>query len=220
MIQVIATTRSGLMPDRSARSSLSENARIDLPVRVRFRNQKSAATTITAVTIVIAGAEPDRQPFLEPGQVRKRTRRNHEALAVVEGLVVDADDEAHDPVHDEHHAHRHDHEDAPAPPSAFGRSGRRRGRCRAARSAVGGDADRQRQKRRRQREDRDADALEVPGHQDRHHRPEGHRVAVGEVREAEDAVDQRDAKRAERQLASVRHGRNDHEVQKRDKRVQ
>ena len=68
MIQVTATTRSGLMPDSSARSSLSEKARIDLPVRVFCRNQNSAATTITAVTTVITCVVLDRQPLGQAGQ--------------------------------------------------------------------------------------------------------------------------------------------------------
>ena len=66
MIHVTATTRSGLMPDRSARSSLSEKARIDLPVRVRFRNQKSAATTTIAVTMVMACVDLKASPSARP----------------------------------------------------------------------------------------------------------------------------------------------------------
>ena len=54
MIHAITTTRLGLMPDRSARSGLLEYARIDLPVRVRLKNQKTAATTINAEATVIA----------------------------------------------------------------------------------------------------------------------------------------------------------------------
>ena len=52
MTHVTATTFSGLMPESSARSSLSEKARIDLPVRVRFRNQNSSATQIAATVTV------------------------------------------------------------------------------------------------------------------------------------------------------------------------
>ena len=66
MIQVIATTRSGLMPDSSARSSLSEKARMLLPLRVRFRNQNSQAITPKAVTsvitVVVRIANPSARP--------------------------------------------------------------------------------------------------------------------------------------------------------------
>ena len=45
--------------------------------------------------------------------------------------------------------------------------------------------------------------LEPPGDQDGDHGAEGHGVAMGEVGKAQDAVDQRDPKRAERQLRAV-----------------
>ena len=66
IIQVIATTRSGLMPDNRAKSSLSENALIDLPVRVRFKNQKRAATIIIAVTKVILCVTFIAKPSFKP----------------------------------------------------------------------------------------------------------------------------------------------------------
>ncbi len=52
-IQVTRTTFSGLMPESNARSSLSEKARMDLPVRVRLRNQNNSATQITATNTVM-----------------------------------------------------------------------------------------------------------------------------------------------------------------------
>jgi hypothetical protein len=57
-------------------------------------------------------ARADRQAFGSSPVISRKVRaRDEEAFAVVEGLVVDADDEAHDAVHDEHDAHRHDDED-------------------------------------------------------------------------------------------------------------
>ncbi len=71
MIQVTATTRSGLIPERSARSSLSEKARIDLPVRVRLRNQKRSATATAAVTSVMACEVRMARPSARPVASRK-----------------------------------------------------------------------------------------------------------------------------------------------------
>ena len=66
MIHAIITNRSGLIPDSSARSSLSEKARIDLPVRVRFRNQNTAATVTMAVTTVTAWVVLMASPSFNP----------------------------------------------------------------------------------------------------------------------------------------------------------
>jgi len=66
MIQVTVTTFSGLMPDSNAKSSLSENARMDLPVRVLFRNQNRRATTTTATTTVIAWVVLIARPSFRP----------------------------------------------------------------------------------------------------------------------------------------------------------
>jgi hypothetical protein len=43
------------------------------------------------------------QPLLEAGQVAEGPGGDDEAFAVGKALVIDADDEADDPVHDEHH---------------------------------------------------------------------------------------------------------------------
>ena len=59
------------MPDSSARSSLSEKARIDLPVRVRFRNQKSSATAMPAVTRVMTCVVRIARPSSSPVRSRK-----------------------------------------------------------------------------------------------------------------------------------------------------
>ena len=64
----IAKSFPGLMPDSSARSSLSEKARIDLPVRVLFRNQKTKPTTRNAVITVtpceVLIARPSFRPVI------------------------------------------------------------------------------------------------------------------------------------------------------------
>ena len=56
----------GFIPDNKAKSSLSEYARIDLPVRVLLRNQNKIITTKIAVMIVIPcvvlNAKPSRKP--------------------------------------------------------------------------------------------------------------------------------------------------------------
>jgi hypothetical protein len=64
-------------------------------------------TAVTTVMSVLVGS-----PALgEPRHLAEGPGRDQEAFAVGEGLVVDADDEADDAVHDEHDAHRDDHED-------------------------------------------------------------------------------------------------------------
>ena len=142
MIQVMATTRSGLMPDKRARSSLSLKARMDFPVRVLFRNQNSAATTIIATTtvrtVVALIASPSRSPVIS----RNSRAVIRKACAVRELLIVHADDEAHDAVHHEHHAHRNDDKDhrrslfAPGksdkPACRFPTTAKRSRRCRRA----------------------------------------------------------------------------------------
>ena len=60
------TTRSGSIPDRRARSGLLEYARIDLPVRVRLKNQKTAVTTMNAEAIVIACDDLMATPSVRP----------------------------------------------------------------------------------------------------------------------------------------------------------
>ncbi len=94
IIQVTATTRSGSMPESSARSSLSEKARIDLPVRVRFRNQKSAATAMTATIRVIAWVVRIASPSSSPVSLAEVAHGEEEARAVGEVAVVGADDAA------------------------------------------------------------------------------------------------------------------------------
>ena len=66
IIQAIITTRSGLIPDSSARSSLSEKARIDLPVRVLFKNQNTMPTVTTAVPRVTAWVVLIASPSFRP----------------------------------------------------------------------------------------------------------------------------------------------------------
>ncbi len=88
MIQVTCTTRSGLMPDSSARSSLSENARIDLPVRVFCRNQNSSAMVIKAVTTVTAVVVLIARPSASPVHVLELPRRDQEPRAVGEVLFL------------------------------------------------------------------------------------------------------------------------------------
>ena len=67
------------MPDRRAKSSLSEKARIDLPVRVFCKNQNRAAMVNKAVTSVTAVvplmAKPSAKPvqaLKSPAEIKKR----------------------------------------------------------------------------------------------------------------------------------------------------
>ena len=202
------------MPDSSARSSLSEKARIDLPVRVRFRNQNSTATTTTAVTTVmpcvVLSASPSSSPVISlksraemmkrspsaklwsSGPMMKRTRPFMMNITPIEdnhqndrlGLLRPVEPVDH-PVGGQHQPH-------------------------AAQNAEG-----QGQQRGRQRPKLIPIDLNQPGEQDRHHRAEGHGVAMGEVGEPQDAVDQRDPERAERQLRAIGDGRDQDEIEKR-----
>ena len=64
--QTIVTTFSGLIPESNARSSLSEKALIDLPVRVLFKNQNKAATIIIAATNVMTCDKRIARPSFNP----------------------------------------------------------------------------------------------------------------------------------------------------------
>ena len=160
-----------------------------------------------------------RQPLLEAAPVAEVADADHEALAVLEALVVGADHEAGERVVDEHDPDRGDDEDhrvaAPGAVEAIDEAvGREREHDRAE------DADRQREERGRQRRDADAGGLQRPGGEDDDHRAEGHHVAVREVGEAQHRVDQRDAERAERELRAVGDRRDDDEVREEDEGVE
>ena len=66
IIHVIKTTFSGLIPDNKANSLLSEQALIDFPVFVLFKNQKSKTTKIMLKTIVIPCVVFNANPSLNP----------------------------------------------------------------------------------------------------------------------------------------------------------
>ena len=180
MIQVTCTTRSGLMPDSSARSSLSEKARIDLPVRVFCRNQNSATMTTMAVTTVTAVVVLIAKALGQPGPVLELLGRQHEPLAIGKVLLFRADDHAHQTVHHEHHARRDDDQNdrlglLPAvepidPPSVQ----QHQRRCADKGKGQG-------QQRGRQRPSPKCPSTEPPGEQDRQRRAKGHRVATGKV---------------------------------------
>src|SRR5690606_10201598 len=76
------------------------------------------------------------------------------------------------------------------------------------------DADRECEKSGWQRSERDAHAGEPPRHQNGDHRANGHQVAMREVGKSQDAVDQRDAERAERKLRAVGEAWDENEVGK------
>ena len=160
-----------------------------------------------------------RQPLVEAGHLLEVVDADHEAGAVLEALLVGADDEAGQGVVDVHDADRGDDEDhRGAAPAAVEPVDPAVGQERESDGAE--DADRKGEQRGRQRAEADAERLQAPGDEDDQHGAEGHHVAVGEVREAQDGVDQRHPERAERELRAVGGGGDQHEVGEEDEGVE
>ena len=67
-------TRSGFIPDKSARSSLSENALIDFPVLVLFKNQKIASTGDVNWVIDFLGESTPLDPVSSGFQIRENVK--------------------------------------------------------------------------------------------------------------------------------------------------
>ena len=192
---------------------------MDLPVRVFCRNQKRAATETSITTTVMTWEVRMARPSSRPVDLLEVAGADDEAGAVLEALLVGADDEAGERVVDEHDADAGDDEDhrvaallaveAVDPAVGEEREDRRGDDADGERESAVGRGPRLTPRLCSHQVDEDDD-----------HGAERHEVAVGEVGEAQDGVDEGDAEGAEGELRAVGDGRDEDEVGEEDEGVE
>ena len=126
-------------------------------------------------------------------------------------MIVRANDKANEPIHNEHDTKGHHYEDNGFRLLVAVKTINAPVGCQHKKRTTD-DPEGQGEEGRWQRPGAYADTLKAPCDQDRGHGAEGHRVTMGEVGEPQDAINQRNTKRAKRELRSVGDGRDQNEI--------